>query len=94
MMCILGKHHPRLVAGQVYEVTISQLCCRPAAYAEGSVFKRPLTIICLHCFNRCGRSKLVPWGPWRFIPLDDDVKKELLQESNDLYKSDKEKQNA
>lgn len=98
MMCIAGRQHPAhtgLVAGQVYEVTITRICCRDVAMAEGSKW-RWAEIVGVKC-RRCKaktRVKLVPWGPWRFVPWTPEVVKELEKDNEALFKSDKEKQDA
>lgn len=86
MLCIAGRQHPchtGLVAGQVYEVTISPFCCSFRAAAEGSVFIRPITVHCRICGKFHRNCKLVPWGPWRFIPWSEEIEKEIRSEIED-----------
>lgn len=96
MMCILGRQHPThtgLVAGQIYEVTKGSFCCRSSvAFAEGSEWRPlPNRLRCLRCRGYPKPvSKMVPWGPWRFVPWNDEIVKELEKETEELFKSDKE----
>lgn len=76
MLCIRGRQlpvvHTGLVAGEVYDVSMTPWCCETRALAAGSVFKRNCRMTC----NKCGaRMRIlagdqVPWGPDRFIKWD------------------------
>lgn len=98
MMCIRGKTHPMhtgLESGKVYEVAIVRLCgCNTAtAHAEGSVFKRRVTVRCLVCRKIVDRpAKYVPWGPDRFVPWTGP--KVELAEVQRLYRPSRRKEKA
>jgi hypothetical protein len=95
MLCIRGRVHPAhtgLYAGQTYDVDVATLCgcCGDtgAAFAAGSVFKRPVQIFC----KRCGRGMVyqagrpVPWGKDRFVPFDPDKLGVTKKEVRELYR--------
>lgn len=87
MLCIKGKQHrvhTGLYEGRVYDVSLVKGCCAHIpmiAEAEGSVFRKMVTLHCKKCGFVRKHPKYVPWSPKRFMPLDDPkVADELLRE--------------
>src|SRR5262245_49672148 len=94
MLCIRGRLHlihTGLYAGRVYDVDLAPFHCHARAYAQGSVFKRRVRLIC-----KCGThlelppGSCVPWGPDRFVPWQPDPVKSIVYEANHLVKPTKE----
>lgn len=90
MLCIRGRQHPfhtGLVSGQVYDVVVGpHPCCGKGkeAHAEGSVFRRRVTLVCAFCKTRkVGYRSYVPWGPDRFVPWQEPKVDE--REVRELY---------